>query len=93
MVPDIEWGKNIRLVLDIGAKDSSFGASLSDKDVLTLSLGLNNDLIDLAQVAIERGFPTIVSPLANRRLPFPSGVLDAIHCESCGINWHSNGLS
>lgn len=90
MVPDIEWGKNIRLVLDIGAKDSSFGASLSDKDVLTLSLGLNNDLIDLAQVAIERGFPTIVSPLANRRLPFPSGVLDAIHCESCGINWHSN---
>ncbi|KAF4357284.1 hypothetical protein F8388_002792 [Cannabis sativa] len=90
-VPDIEWGKNIRVVLDIGVKDSSFGASLFNKEVLTLSLGLKDDLVDLAQVALERGFPTIVSFFGSRRLPFPSGVFDTIHCGGCTINWHSNG--
>ncbi|EXB63944.1 putative methyltransferase PMT28 [Morus notabilis] len=90
-VPDIEWGKNIRVVLDIGCTDSSFGASLLDKEVLTLSLGLKDDLVDLAQVALERGFPTIVSPFGGRRLPFPSAVFDAIHCGECSIKWHSNG--
>ncbi|KAJ4836614.1 hypothetical protein Tsubulata_027536 [Turnera subulata] len=92
MVPDIEWGKNIRVVLDIGAKDSSFGSSLLDKDVLTLSLGLKDDLVDLAQVALERGFPTIVSPFGHRRLPFPSGAFDTIHCGGCSIAWHANDL-
>lgn len=92
MVPDIEWGKNIRVVLDIGCTDSSFAAALLDKDVLTLSLGLKNDLVDLAQVALERGFPAVVSPFGRRRLPFPSQAFDAIHCGGCSIPWHSNGL-
>ncbi|XP_065882061.1 probable methyltransferase PMT28 [Euphorbia lathyris] len=91
MVPDIEWGKNIRVVLDIGCRDSSFLASLVDKDVLTLSLGLKDDLVDLAQIALERGFPVVVSPFGTRRLPFPSGVFDAIHCGECSIPWHSHG--
>lgn len=92
MVPDIELGKNVRVVLDIGVIDSSFTASLFDKSVLTLSLGLNNDLVDLAQIAIERGFPAIVSPFANRRLPFPSSSFDAIHCGGCNMHWQSNGI-
>ncbi|GAB4852056.1 hypothetical protein Ancab_016249 [Ancistrocladus abbreviatus] len=91
MVPDIEWGKNVRVVLDIGCTDSSFAAFLLDRDVLTLTLGLKDDLVDLAQVALERGFPAVVSPFAARRLPFPSGVFDAIHCGQCNIHWHSNG--
>lgn len=91
MVPDIEWGKNIRVVLDIGCTDSSFVAALLDKDVLTLTLGLKNDLVDLAQVVLERGFPAVVSPLSRRRLPFPSQVFDAVHCAGCSIPWHSNG--
>ncbi|PSS31341.1 Methyltransferase [Actinidia chinensis var. chinensis] len=91
MVPDIEWGKNIRIVLEIGYTDSSFAATLLEKDVLTLTLGLKDDLADLAQVALERGFPTVVSHLWNRRLPFPSGVFDAIHCGECRVLWHSNG--
>ncbi|KAL5558051.1 hypothetical protein UlMin_034262 [Ulmus minor] len=90
-VPDIELGKNIRMVLDIGCTDSSFGAALYDKGVLALSLGLKDDLVDLAQIALERGFPAVVSPFGSRRLPFPSGVFDAIHCSGCTINWHSNG--
>lgn len=91
MVPDIEWGKNIRVVLDIGCTDSSFAAALLDKEVLTLTLGLKNDLVDLAQVALERGFPAVISPFSRRRLPFPSQVFDAIHCGGCSIPWHSNG--
>ncbi|KAI4321592.1 hypothetical protein MLD38_034957 [Melastoma candidum] len=91
MVPDIEWGKNIRVVLDIGCTDSSLAASLLDKDVLILTLGLKDDLVDLAQIALERGFPTIVSPFGTRRLPFPSLVFDAIHCGKCGVQWHHNG--
>lgn len=91
MVPDIEWGKNVRIVLDIGCSESSFVAALLDKDVLTVSLGLKDDLVDLAQVALERGFPTFVSALANRRLPFPSGVFDIIHCSACRVHWHSHG--
>lgn len=92
MVPDIEWGKNIRTVLDIGCTDSGLVTSLLDKDVFTLTLGLKDDLVDLAQVALERGFPVVVSPFASRRLPFPSGVFDTIHCGECVIPWHSNGL-
>lgn len=92
MVPDIEWGKRIRLVLDIGCTDSGFAAALLNKDVLTLTLGLKDDLVDLAQVALERGFPAVVSPFGNRRLPFPSSVFDAIHCGECHTHWHSNGL-
>lgn len=92
MVPDIEWGKNIRVVLDIGCKDSSLVASLLEKNVLALTLGLKDDLVDLTQLALERGFPAVVSPFASRRIPFPSGVFDAIHCGECSMAWHSNGL-
>jgi len=92
MVPDIEWGKNIRVVLDIGCADASFGAALLEKDVITLSLGLMNDQTDLAQVALQRGIPAVVGSFGTRRLPFPSGVFDAIHCSDCNIAWHSNGV-
>ncbi|KAL8216099.1 hypothetical protein R6Q57_022936 [Mikania cordata] len=90
-IPDIVWGKNIRTILDIGCKDSSFGAFLFDKNVITLTLGLKDDLVDLAQVSLERGFPSIVSPFGTRRLPFPSGTFDSIHCGECQIHWQSNG--
>ncbi|CAI9284179.1 unnamed protein product [Lactuca saligna] len=90
-VPDIEWGKNIRTILDIGCMDSSFGAFLFEKNVFTLTLGLKDDLVDLAQLALERGFPAIVTPFGTRRLPFPSGTFDTIHCGECQIHWQSNG--
>ncbi|CAM0876506.1 unnamed protein product [Alopecurus aequalis] len=91
MAPDIDWGKNIRIALDIGCKSAGFGAALLEKDVITLSLGLTNDQTDLAQVALERGIPATVGSLGSRRLPFPSGAFDVIHCSECNIPWHSNG--
>ncbi|RCV40654.1 hypothetical protein SETIT_9G072500v2 [Setaria italica] len=91
MAPDIDWGKNIRIVLDIKCKSAGFGIALLEKDVITLSLGLTNDQTDLAQVALERGIPATVGSLGSQRLPFPSGAFDAIHCGECNIPWHSNG--
>ncbi|KQK12966.1 hypothetical protein BRADI_1g07110v3 [Brachypodium distachyon] len=91
MAPDIDWGKNIRVALDIGCKSAGFGVALLEKDVITLSLGLANEQTDLAQVALERGIPATVGSLGSRRLPFPSGAFDVIHCSECNIAWHSNG--
>ncbi|ONK64918.1 uncharacterized protein A4U43_C07F31460 [Asparagus officinalis] len=91
MVPDIEWGKNIRVVLDIGCADANFAAALLEKDVITLSLGLIHDRTDLAQVALERGIPAVLGSLETKRLPFPSSVFDAIHCSDCNTAWHSTG--
>lgn len=78
--------------MDIGCIDSSFGAFLFEKNVFTLTLGLKDDLVDLAQLALERGFPAIITPFGTRRLPFPSGTFDIIHCGECQIHWQSNGL-
>lgn len=47
--------------------------------------------MDLAQVTLERGFPAIVTPFGTRRLPFPSGTFDTIHCGECQVHWQSNG--
>ncbi|KAG0466101.1 hypothetical protein HPP92_017681 [Vanilla planifolia] len=91
MVPDIEWGKNIRILLNIGCSDASFVVSLLEKNVITLSLGLMSDQRDLTQVLLERGIPSVMGNLGTRRLPFPAGVFDAVHCSSCNIHWHSNG--
>lgn len=91
MAPDLDWGKNIRIALDIGCKSAGFGVALLEKDVITLSLGLTNDQTDLAQVALERGIPATIGSLGSRRLPFPSGSFDIIHCSECNIPWHSNG--
>ncbi|KAK3145923.1 hypothetical protein QOZ80_3BG0259270 [Eleusine coracana subsp. coracana] len=91
MAPDVDWGKNIRIILDIGCRSAGFGVALLEKDVITLSLGLTNDQTDLAQVALERGIPATIGSLGSHRLPFPSGAFDAIHCGECNIPWHANG--
>ncbi|XP_078180001.1 S-adenosyl-L-methionine-dependent methyltransferases superfamily protein [Carex rostrata] len=91
IVPDLEWGKNIRIILDIGSVGASFSVALLEKNALALTLALANDQTDLAQVVLERGMPAILGSLGSRRLPFPSGVFDAIHCGDCNIAWHHNG--
>ncbi|KAJ1701736.1 hypothetical protein LUZ63_001515 [Rhynchospora breviuscula] len=91
VVPDLEWGKNIRVVLDIGCIGASFGATLLEKSVLVVTLALANDQTDIAQVVLERGMPAILGSLGSRRLPFPSGVFDVIHCGDCNIAWHHDG--
>lgn len=91
LVPDIQWGKNLRVILDIQCTDTSFGSTILEKDVITLYFGLMSDQTDLAQLTLERGIPAVVGSLGTRRLPFPSDVFDAIHCGECSIPWHSSG--
>jgi tRNA wybutosine-synthesizing protein 1 len=91
MVPDLEWGKNIRIILNIGCIGASFSVALLEKSALAVTLSLANDQNEQAQVVLERGMPAVLGSLGTRRLPFPSGVFDAIHCGDCNIAWHHNG--
>lgn len=59
-------GKYIRIVLDMGCTDVSFVAFLLDKEVLTLSLGLKDDLVEREHVVLECGLPAVVSPFTWR---------------------------
>jgi len=36
-MPEINWGQNIRVILDVGCGVASFGGHLLDKNVLTVS--------------------------------------------------------
>lgn len=36
-IPEIKWGQNIRVILDVGCGVASFGGHLLDKNVLTMS--------------------------------------------------------
>ncbi|KAJ0703517.1 putative S-adenosyl-L-methionine-dependent methyltransferase [Helianthus annuus] len=90
-VPDIEWGKHIRVVLDVGCGVASFGGYLFDKNTLTMSFAPNDEHESQIQFALERGIPAITAVMGTRRLPFPSNVYDLIHCARCRVPWHKEG--
>ncbi|KAK7854863.1 putative methyltransferase pmt19 [Quercus suber] len=80
---------NIRTVLDVGCGVASFGASLMDYNILTMSIAPRD--IHEAQVhfALERGLPAILGVLSTNRLPFPSRAFDMAHCSRCLVPWTS----
>ena len=43
------------------------------------------------QFALERGIPAISAVMGTKRLPFPGGVFDAVHCARCRVPWHIEG--
>nr|KYP76688.1 hypothetical protein KK1_020940 [Cajanus cajan] len=87
MVPDIEFGSNIRVALDIGCGVASFGAFLMQRNVTTLSIAPKDVHENQIQFALERGVPAMVAVFATHRLLFPSQAFDLIHCSRCRINW------
>lgn len=87
MVPDIKFGQNIRVVLDVGCGVASFGAYLLSRNVLTMSVAPKDVHENQIQFALERGVPAMVAAFATRRLSYPSQVFDLIHCSRCRINW------
>lgn len=91
MRPIIEYGRRTRVVLDIRCGVASFGASLFDRDVITLSIAPKDVHENQIQFALERGVPAMIAILATRRLPYPSQVFDLIHCSRCRINWTRDG--
>ncbi|KAK1410449.1 hypothetical protein QVD17_36986 [Tagetes erecta] len=90
-VPEIEWGKHTRVVLDVGCGVASFGGYLFDRNVLTMSFAPNDEHESQIQFALERGIPAISAVMGTRRLPFPSNVYDLIHCARCRVPWHKEG--
>lgn len=93
MVPDIKFGQNTRVALDIGCGVASFGAFLLQRNVTTLSIAPKDVHENQIQFALERGVPAMISVFATRRLLYPSQGFDFIHCSRCRINWtHDEGI-
>ncbi|KAL5557609.1 hypothetical protein UlMin_039845 [Ulmus minor] len=90
-VPDIAWGKQTRVVLDVGCGVASFGGFLFERDVLTMSFAPKDEHEAQVQFALERGIPAISAVMGSQRLPFPSRVYDLIHCARCRVPWHNEG--
>ncbi|KAI5319676.1 PREDICTED: probable methyltransferase [Prunus dulcis] len=90
-VPRIAWGKNTRVILDVGCGVASFGGYLFDRDVLTMSIAPKDEHEAQVQFALERGIPAISAVMGSQRLPFPSRVFDVVHCARCRVPWHNEG--
>ncbi|KAL1327285.1 hypothetical protein HN51_037347 [Arachis hypogaea] len=87
MIPEITFGRHIRVVLDVGCGVASFGAYLLSRNVLTMSVAPKDVHENQIQFALERGVPAMASVFATRRLLYPSQAFDLIHCSRCRINW------
>ena len=79
------------MILDVGCGVASFGGYLFDRDVLTMSFAPKDEHEAQVQFALERGIPAISAVMGTKRLPFPSGVFDAVHCARCRVPWHIEG--
>ncbi|XP_009602526.1 probable methyltransferase PMT24 [Nicotiana tomentosiformis] len=90
-LPQISWGKQTRVILDVGCGVASFGGYLFERDVLAMSLAPKDEHEAQVQFALERGIPAISAVMGTKRLPFPSKVFDAVHCARCRVPWHIEG--
>ncbi|KAG2332369.1 hypothetical protein Bca52824_003549 [Brassica carinata] len=90
-LPVIKWGKNIRVVLDVGCGVASFGGFLLDKDVLTMSFAPKDEHEAQIQFALERGIPATLSVIGTQQLTFPTNAFDLIHCARCRVHWDADG--
>ncbi|TMX02770.1 hypothetical protein EJD97_019942 [Solanum chilense] len=89
--PTIQWGKSIRVLLDVGCGVASFGGYLLDKNVITMSFAPKDEHEAQIQFALERGIPATLSVIATKKLAFPDNVYDMIHCARCRVHWHADG--
>lgn len=87
MIPAIAFGSNTRVVLDVGCGVASFGAYLTSRNVLTMSVAPKDVHENQIQFALERGVPAMVAAFATKRLLYPSQAFDLIHCSRCRVNW------
>ncbi|KAM7270436.1 hypothetical protein ACFE04_029650 [Oxalis oulophora] len=90
-LPLIKWGKNIRVILDVGCGVASFGGYLLEKGVITMSLAPKDEHEAQIQFALERGIPATLSVIGTQKLTFPNGAYDLIHCARCRVHWDADG--
>jgi SAM-dependent methyltransferase len=87
----IAWGRRTRVVLDVGCGVASFGGYLFERDVVTMSFAPKDEHEAQVQMALERGIPAISAVMGSKRLPFPGGAFDLVHCARCRVPWHADG--
>ncbi|XVE60258.1 hypothetical protein DITRI_Ditri05aG0114600 [Diplodiscus trichospermus] len=85
MVPEISFGRHIRVALDIGCGVASFGVFLLQRNVTTLSIAPKDVHENQIQFALE--LPAMVAVFATHRLLYPGQAFDLMHCSRCRINW------
>ncbi|AES71217.2 methyltransferase PMT16, putative [Medicago truncatula] len=90
-LPAIQWGKNIRVVLDAGCGVASFGGYLLDRNVITMSFAPKDEHEAQIQFALERGIPATLSVIGTQKLTFPDNGFDLIHCARCRVHWDADG--
>ncbi|KAI4306866.1 hypothetical protein L6164_030109 [Bauhinia variegata] len=90
-LPAIQWGKKIRVILDVGCGVASFGGFLLDKDVITMSFAPKDEHEAQIQFALERGIPATLSVIGTQKLTFPDNGFDLIHCARCRVHWDADG--
>ncbi|KAK6939940.1 putative S-adenosyl-L-methionine-dependent methyltransferase, partial [Dillenia turbinata] len=90
MVPDISFGQNTEVVLDIGGGIGSFGASLLECNVSTLTIAPKDALKNQIQLALEPSGLAMFSAFATHHQLYSSQAFDFIHSE-CGVNWICSG--
>ncbi|XP_027332683.1 probable methyltransferase PMT23 [Abrus precatorius] len=90
-LPAIQWGKHIRVVLDVGCGVASFGGYLLDRNVITMSFAPKDEHEAQIQFALERGIPATLSVIGTQKLTFPDNGFDLIHCARCRVHWDANG--
>ncbi|KAK9991040.1 hypothetical protein SO802_026025 [Lithocarpus litseifolius] len=89
-VPAIAWGKQTRVILDVGCGVASFGGYLFDRNVIAMSFAPKDEHEAQVQFALERGIPAISAVMGSQRLQFPSRVFDVVHCARCRVPWHAD---
>ncbi|KAM3255569.1 hypothetical protein ACQJBY_048664 [Aegilops geniculata] len=90
-LPAVAWGTRSRVALDVGCGVASLGGYLFDKDVLAMSFAPKDEHEAQVQFALERGIPAISAVMGTKRLPFPGGAYDVVHCARCRVPWHIEG--
>jgi len=79
------------VVLDVGCGVASFGGTLLDKNVITMSFAPKDEHEAQIQFALERGIPATLAVIGTQKLPFPDNAYDVIHCARCRVHWHGYG--
>ncbi|KZV39273.1 hypothetical protein F511_14574 [Dorcoceras hygrometricum] len=90
-LPVIEWGKKIRVILDVGCGVASFGGALLEKSVLAMSFAPKDEHEAQIQFALERGIPATLSVIGTQKLAFADNSYDLIHCARCRVHWDADG--
>ncbi|CAM6082964.1 unnamed protein product [Calypogeia fissa] len=91
MIQDLKFGKDVRVVLDIGCGSGNLAATLETQGVLTLCIAGAGSVDNGVQLVVERGYPALVQSLGTLRLPYPSQAFDLIHCAAGDVEWAEKG--